>query len=226
MSRTAVVVVAATVIGLSAAAPDAYTLLRRDGAGAGGHDHSHGGGGGSAAGGGFGGGIGGAGGYSAPSSGYEQPAAQSSGYGAPPAQSYGGGGSSVGGSGAGYGGGGGGGGYGVSSGYEDDDFPDLTPLIIGLLVLTGLSLLFPTTVSINNVTGRRRRDVGEESEGTVCKARGGSSSASLHPDERRVVEAHRSYRLTLHNNSHVLSLRCVLVHHPLASLACRIRPFV
>ena len=35
--------------------------------------------------------------------------------------------------------------------------PDLTPIIIGILVLTGLSLLFPTYVTLTSVD-RRKRD--------------------------------------------------------------------
>lgn len=54
----------------------------------------------------------------------------------------------------------GGTGYGATSGYgyeTQSSLPDLTPLIIGLLVLTGLSLLFPTYVSLSTV--RRKRDL-------------------------------------------------------------------
>ena len=61
-------------------------------------------------------------GYAAPSSGYDQPAASysspSSGYGA------------------------------VSSGYGEPALPDLTPIIVALLVLTGLSLLFLSLIHI------------------------------------------------------------------------------
>merc|ERR1711936_518344 len=39
-------------------------------------------------------------------------------------------------------------GYGVPS-YEEEPLPDLTPIIVGILVLTGLSLLFPTFVSLS-----------------------------------------------------------------------------
>merc|ERR1711963_36103 len=47
--------------------------------------------------------------------------------------------------------------YGVSyGGYEEETLPDLTPIIVGILVLTGLSLLFPTFVSLTSV--RRKRD--------------------------------------------------------------------
>lgn len=105
-------------------------------------DHPHGGGGG-------GGGHGHA--AAAPSSGYSEP---SGGYSAPstgysePSSSYGGGGHT---------------GYG---GYEPA-LPDLTPIIVGILVLTGLSLLFPTYVSLTTV--RRKREAGEEG-----KTRGGS----------------------------------------------------
>ena len=40
--------------------------------------------------------------------------------------------------------------------------PDLTPIIIGILVLTGLSLLFPTYVTLTSV---RRRRSAEGSQG-------------------------------------------------------------
>merc|ERR1712172_460199 len=49
-------------------------------------------------------------------------------------------------------------GYGApapSYGYEEEPLPDLTPIIVGILVLTGLSLLFPTFVSLSTV--RRKR---------------------------------------------------------------------
>jgi hypothetical protein len=42
--------------------------------------------------------------------------------------------------------------------------PDLTPIIIGILVLTGLSLLFPTYVSLTANAGRRKRSA--EGQGT------------------------------------------------------------
>lgn len=78
-------------------------------------------------------------GYSAPSTGYNQP---SSGYAAS----------------SGYGG------YDV--GYEEDGF-DLSTIIIPLLIIFGLSLLFPTitSVAVNN-GGRRKRDL--ESGKTHC----------------------------------------------------------
>ena len=81
-------------------------------------------------------------GYGAPAQSYEEPAAS---YGAPapsygaPATGYGAPSDS----------------YGVSY-QEEEALPDLTPIIIGILVLTGLSLLFPTFVSLSSV--RRKRD--------------------------------------------------------------------
>ena len=48
--------------------------------------------------------------------------------------------------------------YGVSY-QEEENFPDLTPIIIGILILIGLSLLFPTFVSLTSV--RRKRDADE-----------------------------------------------------------------
>lgn len=50
-------------------------------------------------------------------------------------------------------------GYGVS--YEEEGGLDLTSIIIPLLALIGLSLLFPTYVSLTTVR-RKRRDVGDE----------------------------------------------------------------
>jgi hypothetical protein len=44
-----------------------------------------------------------------------------------------------------------------SYGAVEEAVPDLTPIIIGILVLTGLSLLFPTYVTLTSV--RRRRSV-------------------------------------------------------------------
>ena len=79
----------------------------------------------------------------APSSGYEEPAEA---YGAPaeeygaPAPAY-------------------------SSPEASTSVPDLTPIIIGILVLTGLSLLFPTYVTLTSV--RRKREV----EGTEGKSK-------------------------------------------------------
>jgi len=48
-------------------------------------------------------------------------------------------------------------GYGVPS-YEEEPLPDLTPIIVGILVLTGLSLLFPTFVSLSDVRKKRHAD--------------------------------------------------------------------
>jgi hypothetical protein len=78
-------------------------------------------------------------GYGAPPAAYEPPAAE---YGAPapayeaPADSYG----------VSYG------------GYEEETLPDLTPIIVGILVLTGLSLLFPTFVSLTTVRRKRHAE--------------------------------------------------------------------
>merc|ERR1712008_13632 len=85
-------------------------------------------------------------GYGAPAPAYEEPAASygapapsygapETGYG-PPAETYG-----------------------VPS-YEEEPLPDLTPIIVGILVLTGLSLLFPTFVSLSTV--RRKRHAEDE----------------------------------------------------------------
>jgi len=82
-------------------------------------------------------------GYGAPPATYEEPAAS---YGAPaptyeePASGYGA--------------------PAPSYGYEEEPLPDLTPIIVGILVLTGLSLLFPTFVSLTTV--RRKRHAEDE----------------------------------------------------------------
>ena len=83
----------------------------------------------------------------APSSGYEEPASS---YGAPaasygaPAASYGAPAPS----------------YDAAPSYGADEaaLPDLTPIIIGILALVGLSLLFPTFVS---VSARKKRSAAE-----------------------------------------------------------------
>merc|ERR1711878_161144 len=52
-------------------------------------------------------------------------------------------------------------GYGApapSYGYEEEPLPDLTPIIVGILVLTGLSLLFPTFVSLSTVRRKRHAE--------------------------------------------------------------------
>jgi len=85
-------------------------------------------------------------GYGAPAQSYEEPAAS---YGAPaasygaPAASYGAPSDS----------------YGVSY-QEEEALPDLTPIIVGILVLTGLSLLFPTFVSLSTVRRKRHAEDG------------------------------------------------------------------
>merc|ERR1711953_1073029 len=70
-------------------------------------------------------------GYGAPAQSYEEPAASygapETGYGAPSDS------------------------YGAVSYQEEEALPDLTPIIVGILVLTGLSLLFPTFVSLSSV---------------------------------------------------------------------------
>ena len=83
-------------------------------------------------------------GYGAPPATYEEPAAS---YGAPaptyeePASGYGA--------------------PAPSYGYEEEPLPDLTPIIVGILVLTGLSLLFPTFVSLSTVRRKRHADDGK-----------------------------------------------------------------
>ncbi len=128
----------ATVAALGLACATAFkigeqTIQKRDG----GHSHDHGSHDSGA-------------GYSAPAATYEEPAAS---YGAPaasygaPAASYGAPSDS----------------YGATSygGYEEEPLPDLTPIIVGILVLTGLSLLFPTFVSLSSVRRKRHAEDGK-----------------------------------------------------------------
>lgn len=134
--------------GAAYAAPD--QILKRDGSGGHSHDHGHSsGGGGHAA-------PAPSGGYSAPSGGYSAPASS---YGAPES-SYGAPESSYGAPDTGYGAPSYGGGHEVY-GYEDDKKFDISVIIIPLLIVLGLSLLFPATVNIS--TGRKRREAGEAS---------------------------------------------------------------
>ena len=130
MIRTAAVAVA--IVGMKAA--EAYSLQKRDGAHA--HDHGH---------------------AAAPASGYEEPAASygapAASYGAPaPAASYGAPAATYGAPATSY--------EPSAPTYESDAaLPDLTPIIIGILALVGLSLLFPTFVSLTSV--RRKRSAAE-----------------------------------------------------------------
>jgi len=118
------------IVGLSAV--DAYSVLqKRDGAH--GHDHGHA--------------------APAPSDGYGEPAAS---YGAPaasygaPAASYSEPASSYGEPAASYGE------PAPAYGADEAALPDLTPIIIGILALVGLSLLFPQFVNVD-VSSRRKR---------------------------------------------------------------------
>merc|ERR1719270_39088 len=50
-----------------------------------------------------------------------------------------------------------------SYGAAEAAVPDLTPIIIGILVLTGLSLLFPTYVTLTSVRRRRSAEGSQDS---------------------------------------------------------------
>merc|ERR1712038_100729 len=41
--------------------------------------------------------------------------------------------------------------------YEEEPLPDLTPIVVAILALIGLSLLFPTFVQLEDVAGRKKR---------------------------------------------------------------------
>ena len=59
-------------------------------------------------------------------------------------------------------------------GYYSGDgaaLPDVTPLIVGIIVLTGLALLFPTYVSLTSVKRRKKRDSSQEGKTTVLSYR-------------------------------------------------------
>ncbi len=154
-----------------------YTKVNRDGPGG----HSHGGGG-SAPSSSSSGGYGApqapsysapapAPSYSAPAPSYSAPAPAAPSYSAPaaPAPSYGAPEPSYGAPEPSYGAPSTG--YGTpSTGYgEPEGGLDLTSILIPLLALLGLSLLFPTYVSLTSV--RRRRDAGEEPEGESIQTR-------------------------------------------------------
>ena len=138
-----------------------YGSVNRDG---GGHSSGGGGGGGSSS------------SYGAPSqsSGYSAPA-QSSGYSAPapsssygaPESSYGAPEASYGAPSSSYGGDSGGSSYGGSSpsygGYEEEGKFDISTILIPILALIGLSLLFPTFVSLSVGTGRKKRSLADDS---------------------------------------------------------------
>lgn len=110
-------------------AASAADIVRRD-TGGGGHDHSHAHAAAAAPASGYAEPQGS--GYAAPATGYTQ---QSSGYAAP--SSYGG--------------------Y-ETAGYEEDGGFDLSTIIIPILIIFGLSLLFPTVTSVA-VGNRKRRDL-------------------------------------------------------------------
>ncbi len=128
---------------LAISAASAANIVKRDGD----HGHGHGGGGG------------GGGHAAAPSDGYGAPAQS---YGAPaqsygaPAQSYGAPAPSYGAPAPSYSAPSSG--YGEVQGYEEEGGFDLTVIIIPLLILLGLSLLFPGIVSVDT---RRKREAVE-----------------------------------------------------------------
>ena len=144
------------VLGMAVAgAASAANIVRRDTGGGGHHDHSH------------------APAAAAPSSGYSEPAAAApaAGYGAPaasygaPAASYGAPAASYGAPASSYGAPATGpsysapsAGYGYDVGYEEEGGFDLSAIIIPILIIFGLSLLFPTITTVS-VNGRRKRDL-------------------------------------------------------------------
>jgi len=61
--------------------------------------------------------------------------------------------------------------------------PDLTPIIVGILVLTGLSLLFPTFVSLSTVNGRRKRSAEDDTTTNVVERVNDIYSAVVQSEE-------------------------------------------
>lgn len=59
---------------------------------------------------------------------------------------------------------------------EESRFPDITFIIVGILIVTGLALLFPTYVSLSTVRKRRDLDSGE----TDCHSNRDSDSDDPH----------------------------------------------
>merc|ERR1712038_1134650 len=51
--------------------------------------------------------------------------------------------------------------------YEEEPLPDLTPIVVAILTLIGLSLLFPTFVQLEDVAGRKKRSAEIISERTA-----------------------------------------------------------
>ena len=138
------------VVGLAmAGAASAAQIVKRDGA-SGGHSHSHDHGAAAAA---------PADGYGAPAASYGAPAPS---YGAP-APSYGAPAPSYSAPSTGYGQ------EASYGGYEEEGGIDLTAIIIPLLILLGLSLLFPGIVSVNV---RKRRDAEDLQAGKTTSGRG------------------------------------------------------
>ena len=91
----------------------------------------------------------------APASGYEQPAADagyaapavSYGYDEPPADT----------------------GYGAATGYGLEGGFDIATLLIPILILAGLSLLFPTITTVDVNSSRKKRSAGLFAEHTITK---------------------------------------------------------
>ena len=138
----------------------AHNLVRRDGA----HGHSHGG---SAASSGYAAPASPSVGYSAPASDYGAAAAPSgydapaTGYGAADQSSYDSG-------------------YGATSYGEEGGF-DIATLLIPILILAGLSLLFPTITTVDvNASGRKKRHAGE------------GKNTQLHPTLNTHIRRHNS----------------------------------
>ena len=136
----------------------AHNLVRRDGA----HGHSHGGG--AAASSGYAAPASPSVGYSAPSSDYGAAAAPSgydapsTGYGAADQSSYD---------------------YGATSYGEEGGF-DIATLLIPILILAGLSLLFPTITTVDvNSSGRKKRHTGE------------GKNTQLHPTLNTHIRRHK-----------------------------------
>ena len=177
--KAAICAVAFMGASLTEAAKLQQEITKRDGAH--GHDHAHAAAAPAAP----------AGGYSAPAASYSAPAASygapAASYGAPaatygapapsyeePAPSYGAPAPS----------------YGAPVSYEEEQpgfFPDVTFIIVGILIVVGLSLLFPTYVSLTTV--RRKRDVAEGKNRRPPRLSPSPSSRPPPPRSRSLTKA-------------------------------------
>jgi len=98
--------------------------------------------------------------------------------------------------------------------YEEEPLPDLTPIVVAILTLIGLSLLFPTFVQLEDVGGRKKRSAEIIAERTAEIY--DHLNEVLEPIDRRCME-----KLTCEVGA--LSYDAGLTSHPFLKL---VAPFV